>query len=102
MHNQTQLACETSLTLSIHFITTTSNVHRLVTNDGLIHKVQGYDAERSELSLAHVALQEGHLGVGVEEEVGEETSKSGLAEVGLPQEQDGCSWCVYEGGGGGE
>ena len=71
----------------------------MFTNDGLIHEVQGYDAKRSELSLAHVTLQEGHLGVGVEEEVGEETSKSGLADVCLTQEQDGCSWCVYGGGG---
>ena len=64
----------------------------LVTNNGLIHQVQGKDAEGSELSLSHVALQKGHLAIGVEKEVCEEAGKSGLAKVGLSQKENGSSW----------
>ena len=63
-----------------------------VTNDGLIHQVQGKDAEGSKLSLSHVALQEGYLAIGVEKEVCEEAGKSGLAQVGLSQKENSSSW----------
>lgn len=67
------------------------------TDDGFIHQVQSYDAKGCELSLSHIALQEGDLGIGVEEEVGEEAGQSGLAKVGLSEEEDGGSWGGEEG-----
>ena len=62
------------------------------TDDGFVHQVQSYDAKRCELSLSHITLQEGDLGIGVEKKVGEEASQSGLAKVGLSKEEDGGSW----------